>query len=62
MATLYTQQGRNVFRTWMLMGGFLIFVIIVGFIMAQYSGNPYVLYAAVGFALITNLWAYWFSD
>lgn len=62
MASLYTQQSRNVFRTWVLMGGFLCFVMLVGFLASQYFGNSSILYAAVGFALITNIWAYWFSD
>ncbi len=62
MASLYTQQSRNVFRTWALMGAFLIFVMIVGFLAAQYFGDSMILYVAVGFALITNVWAYWFSD
>jgi len=62
MASLYTQQGRNVFRTWMLMGVFLMLVMLIGFVAAQYFGSSSILYLAVGFALITNVWAYWFSD
>ncbi|MBI2030494.1 zinc metalloprotease HtpX [Candidatus Kaiserbacteria bacterium] len=62
MASLYTQQSRNVFRTWMLMGVFLSIVILVGFLAAQYFGNSSILYIAVGFAFVTNVWAYWFSD
>lgn len=62
MASLYTQQSRNVFRTWMLMGVFLSIVILVGFLASQYFGNSAILYIAVGFALVTNVWAYWFSD
>lgn len=62
MASLYTQQSRNVFRTWMLMGVFLILVMLIGFGAAQYFGNSSILYIAVGFALVTNVWAYWFSD
>jgi heat shock protein HtpX len=61
MASLYTQQSRNVFRTWLLMGVFLTFVIIVGFLAAQYFGNSAILYVAVAFALIVNIWSYWFS-
>lgn len=60
--TLYTQQSRNVFRTWMLMGTFLIFVIALGWLAAQYYGNSAILYGAVGFSLVMNVWAYWFSD
>lgn len=62
MASLYTQQSRNVFRTWMLMGVFLIVVILVGFLAAQYFGDSAILYVAVFFALAMNVGAYWFSD
>ncbi len=62
MASLYTQQGKNVFRTWMLMGTFLALVIAVGFVMSQYYGNPGILYIAVAFSLVMNVSAYWFSD
>jgi heat shock protein HtpX len=61
MATLYTQQSKNVFRTWLLMGVFLALVVLVGYVAAQYFGNPDLLYIAIGFALLTNVWAYWFS-
>lgn len=62
MTSLYTQQGKNVFRTWMLMGVFLVLVILIGFVAAQYFGNSSILYIAVVFAFLTNIWAYWFSD
>jgi heat shock protein HtpX len=62
MASLYTQQGKNVFRTWMLMGVFFILVILVGFVASQYYGNSSILYVAVGIALVMNFYAYWFSD
>ncbi len=61
MVSLYTQQSKNVFRTWLLMGVFLTFVIIVGFLASQYFGDSTILYFAVGFAFLTNIWAYWFS-
>ena len=62
MASLYTQESRNVLRTWMLMGTFLILVILVGWAIAQYTGNTGILYVAIAFSLITNVGAYWFSD
>lgn len=62
MASLYTQESRNIFRTWMLMGVFLILVVAVGWAVAQYTGNSSILYVAVAFSLITNIGAYWFSD
>ncbi len=62
MASLYTQQGKNVFRTWMLMGVFLVLVIAVGYFLAWYMNNAFILYIAVGFSLAMNVIAYWFSD
>jgi len=62
MASLYTQQGRNVFRTWVLMGTFLALVIAVGFVVSLYYNSQGILYAAVAFALFMNVGAYWFSD
>lgn len=62
MASLYTQQSRNVFRTWMMMGIFLVLVIAVGWIASLYYGNSSILYVAVAFSLVMNVSAYWFSD
>lgn len=62
MASLYTQESRNVFRTWLLMGAFLLVVVGLGELAALYFGNQMVLYFALGFALVTNIGAYWFSD
>jgi len=62
MATLYTHQSSNIFKTWLLMGGFLVMVIAIGYAMAWYLGNPSILYIAVIFALVMNVGSYWFSD
>lgn len=62
MASLYTQQSKNVRRTWLLMTGFLVFVIAIGYFIAWYLQNPGILYIAVIFSLFMNVTAYWFSD
>ena len=62
MASLYTQQGKNVFRTWMLMGVFLVLVIAIGFFLSYYFDDSAILYIAVAIALAMNITAYWFSD
>lgn len=62
MASLYTQQSRNVWRTWTLMGVFLVLIIAIGFVFSQYYGNPAILYFAVALSLVMNVSAYWFSD
>lgn len=62
MTSLYTQQSRNVFRTWMLMSGFLLVVVGVGWLLSQYFHNETIIYVALAFALVTNIWSYWYSD
>ncbi|MEM9336494.1 MAG: M48 family metalloprotease [Patescibacteria group bacterium] len=62
MATLYTQQSRNIWKTYFLMGSFLVFVIAIGYGISWYVGNPLILYVAVGFAFLMNIWSYWYSD
>lgn len=62
MASLYTQRSRNVAKTWALMGSFLILVIGLGFLAAQYFGDSMFLYIAVGISIFMNISAYWFSD
>lgn len=36
--------------------------ILVGWAVSAYYGNPGILYVAVAFALIMNVWSYWYSD
>lgn len=62
MATLYTHQASNITKTIMLMGVFLIMVIAIGWVASAYFGNPAILYVAVAFALLMNVFSYWFSD
>jgi heat shock protein HtpX len=62
MATLYTHQGTNIRKTWLLMAFFLVFVIALGYGAAYILGNPSVLYVAVIFAVVMNIGSYWFSD
>jgi heat shock protein HtpX len=62
MATLYTHQGENVRKTWFLMGTFLVLVIAIGYAVAWYMNSPAILYGAVIFAFLMNIWSYWFSD
>lgn len=60
--TLYTQQAKNVRKTWFFLTMFFIFVIIVGYVFAQALGNSWILYGAVIFATGMSFWSYWFSD
>ena len=59
---IYTQQSKNVRKTWMLMILFLITVIAVGYMASQYFGNPSILYTAIGMSVFMNVGSFWFSD
>jgi len=62
MASIYTHQDRNIFKTWVLMGSFLVLVIAVGWGFAWYANSPVILYIAVGIAFLMNIFSYWYSD
>jgi heat shock protein HtpX len=62
MATLYEERSQNVMKTWLLMAGFLLIVIAVGWGLSWYLNNPVILYVAVAFSIIMNVGSYWFSD
>lgn len=62
MANLYTEQSRNIWKTWTLMTVFFGMVIGIGWIFAQLYHNPGILYFAVIFSVFMNIISYWFSD
>ncbi len=61
MATLYTQQDKNVRRTWLLMSTFLVLIVGIGFVFSQVYGNPSILYGFFIFSIFMNIFAYWNS-
>ncbi len=62
MASLYTQQSKNVTKTWLLMTLFFVFIIGVGFVFSQIYRNPSILYFFVLFSIIMNFVSYYYSD
>ena len=60
--TIYNQKDKNIRLTWFYLIGFLVFVIIVGWIFSQALGNSSILYGAVIFAFVMNFISYWWSD
>jgi heat shock protein HtpX len=62
MATVYTEQDKNVRRTWFLMAAFLVIIIALGYFIAYYYNNSTILYIAVLFSLGMNIFSYWYSD
>jgi|SRR3989344_4304244 len=62
MATLYTEQSKNVTKTWLLMTVFFVVVIFFGYFVSIYYGNANILYLFVLFSVFMNIFSYWFSD
>ncbi len=62
MATLYTQKDKNISRTWLLMGVFLVFVVAIGYVLSYYYQNQSILIFAVIFSIIMNIVSFWYSD
>jgi heat shock protein HtpX len=60
--TLYTQQSKNVSKTWFLMTMFLIIVIVLGYFISYYYNSPIILYIAIIFSILMNIISYWYSD
>lgn len=58
----YAQRSSNIRKTWMLVFGFLIMVIAIGYAISWYYGNPAILILAIVIAFGTNFYAYWASD
>jgi heat shock protein HtpX len=62
MATIYTHKSSNIRKTWLLMTGFLIAIVAIGYAIAWYMGDPSIVFLAVIFAVGTNVFSYWNSD
>lgn len=60
--TLYTQQSKNVSKTWFLMTMFLVIVIVLGYFISYYYNSPIILYTAIIFSILMNIISYWYSD
>jgi heat shock protein HtpX len=62
MASLYTQAESNTRKTWLLMTGFLIFVIAIGWLFSYALGNQIILIIAVVLSVAMSFTSYWYSD
>lgn len=59
---IYVERDRNVRKTWFLMAGFLVFVIIAGWGFSYIYSSPEILFFAVIFSVVMNIAGYWYSD
>ncbi len=60
--TLYQHSSINKRKTWFLMTGFLILIIILGWVFSYSMDSPFILYFAVIFSIVFSLISYWHSD
>jgi heat shock protein HtpX len=60
--TIYTRAESNIRKTWFLITGFLIFIIGLGWIFSRVFQNPGILFFAVIFSLLMNIFSFWYSD
>jgi len=60
--TLYTHADSNVRKTWLYLGGFLIFVILIGLLVSYYLDSYAILLIVVVFSVLTSFFSYWYSD
>lgn len=60
--SLYTQQSKNVWKTWVYMLFFVFLFALLGFALAFYYQNVNVFYIAIIFSLVINLFSFWYSD
>ena len=62
MATLYTNIDSNKRKTWFLMSGFLVVVILLGWVFSYALNDQVILYIAVIFSISYSFISYWWSD
>jgi len=60
--TIYTHADSNIRKTWMLIFSFLIFIIGLGWVFSQVFQSPDILFFAVIFSLVMNVFSFWYSD
>lgn len=62
MANLYNHRDSNIRKTWLLMTGFFVLVILLGWVFSYVFNSPNILYFAFGLSLFMNAISYWKSD
>jgi len=62
MATLYTQAESNIRKTWLYLAGFLILIILLGWLISYFLGTYIVLWFAVIYSVLMSFFSYWYSD
>jgi len=62
MPTLYSQAESNTRKTWLLITGFLVFIIGLGFLFSYLLQTYFILVVAVIISILMSLASFWYSD
>jgi len=62
MPTVYHNSDSNKRKSWLLLSGFFVLVIIIGYVFSAALESPDILYFAVGFSIVSSFASYWWSD
>lgn len=60
--TIYTHSDSNKRKTWFLLTGFFVFIILVGYVFGVAMNESAILYVAVIFSVVSSFISYWYSD
>lgn len=62
MSTVYSHISSNIYKTWILISAFLVFIVFLGWFFSQMFQNQIILYFAIFFAFVQSFLSYWYSD
>lgn len=62
MPSIYKNADSNTRKTWILITGFLVFVISIGWLFSQALQSDAILYVAVFLSIAMSFSSYWYSD
>jgi len=62
MPTLYTHSDSNKRKTWFLLSGFFVFVILAGYVFSIAMNDSAILYFVVILSSLMSIGSYWWSD
>jgi len=60
--TLYTHAESNIRKTWLYLTGFLLFIILLGWLISYLLGSYIILWLAVIYSILISFFSYWYSD
>lgn len=61
-SNIYTEQGKNIRKTWFLMTTFFVLIVALGSFISFYYQSSVILYGAILFSILMNIASYWYSD